>query len=77
MDGCKHTCLVLLPKPSARVQCRHCHLTIKLDDLSGQYCPECYETSGKRQYDFEAVEESPSESTQYRCEDCGVLINCD
>ena len=76
MDDCKHSHLVLLPKPSDRVRCRQCHLTIKIDDLTGKYCPECYEMSGKRHNDFEEVEETPSESVQYRCEDCGVLINC-
>ena len=76
MDACTHHHLVLLPKPGNRLRCRHCHLTIKSDELSERYCPECFETSGKRRYDFEDVVDTTVNVTQYRCEDCGVIIDC-
>jgi len=75
MTSCKHGNLVLLPGQKKRMRCKHCHLTIKVDDLEKEYCPECFEVHGKRWYDFEEVEEDLSETTQYRCEDCGLIIN--
>jgi predicted RNA-binding Zn-ribbon protein involved in translation (DUF1610 family) len=77
MDSCRHSHLTLLPKQSHRLRCRHCHLTIKADELSNRYCPECFEVRGKRHADFEEVQATDTERTQYRCEDCGVIIDCD
>lgn len=54
------------------MRCRHCHLTLTANELRGDYCPECFETSGKKQYDFEAIESL--EDTKYRCEQCGAII---
>jgi hypothetical protein len=45
--------------------------------LTNRYCPECFEESGKKRYDFEEVLESKQEHIQYRCEDCGALIECE
>jgi hypothetical protein len=45
--------------------------------LNNNYCPECFEVSGKKRYDFEEVKNLKIESTKYRCEDCGMIINCD
>jgi predicted RNA-binding Zn-ribbon protein involved in translation (DUF1610 family) len=73
MNACHHKKLVLLPGPRQRLRCRHCHLTISADELGDGHCPECFERSGYRRNDFEAV---PAEtvSTKYRCETCGALI---
>ena len=66
---------MLLPGKKNRVRCKHCHLTIKADDLGNNYCPEYFEVHGNRRYDFQEVAEDESETTQYRCEDCGLIIN--
>jgi hypothetical protein len=67
---------MLLPKQNNRVRCHHCHLTIKVNELSNSYCPECFEVSGKKRYEFGAVNDEKTEIIQYRCEDCGVVIDC-
>ena len=66
--------LVLLSLQNDRVRCGHCHLTIERAELSNRYCPECYETTGSKRYDFQEVVEPMAEKVQYRCEDCGMLI---
>ncbi len=73
-NQCPHKNLLLLPAPKDRLRCRHCALTIKSDELSSRYCPECYEATGSKRYDFDEVEEPIDGSVQYRCEDCGMLI---
>ena len=75
MESCAHRNLLLLPQPKNRLRCRHCHLTIKADDLQTRYCPECFETSNKKRFDFEEIAAATSDITHYRCEDCGVLID--
>lgn len=77
MTSCRHQHLMLIPAPKSRVRCRYCHLTISLQELAGGYCPECYDSSGKRRYDFEDVADVEADRTQYRCEDCGVMIDCE
>ena len=77
MDPCKHTNLTLLPGAGERLRCRECHLTIEKSELGGGYCPECFETFGKKQYEFEPVAASGKAVTRYRCEGCGVIIKCD
>ncbi len=73
MPPCPHLNLMLLETPAPRMRCRHCHLTIRADELNGGYCPECYETDGRRRYDFETL--APRDAVvRYRCEDCGILI---
>jgi predicted RNA-binding Zn-ribbon protein involved in translation (DUF1610 family) len=67
---------MLLAKQGDRLRCHHCHLTISMSELSNRYCPECFEVSGKKRYDFEAVEDTKTVIVQYRCEDCGVMIDC-
>ncbi len=74
MTSCRHMNLVLLPNEKNRLRCRHCHLTISADELQGSYCPECYEASGRKLYDFEEIEAGEQEKTRYRCEQCGVVI---
>ncbi len=73
MSNCPHHNLLLLEVPAPRLRCRHCHLTIREDELDGGFCPECYETSGKRRYEFETLAGADGE-IKYRCEDCGLLI---
>ncbi len=71
--NCLHKNLVLLTHAQGRVRCRHCHLTIQREELRG-YCPECYESSGRKRNDFDEVEAEPEGKAQYQCEDCGIRI---
>lgn len=77
MDGCKHTSLLLLTGPRNRVRCRTCHLTIEKNEIGDSYCPECFDARGEKRYDFEEVKASGTEGTNYRCEECGVIVHCD
>jgi Zn finger protein HypA/HybF involved in hydrogenase expression len=74
MSACRHLQLVLLPEQKNRLRCRHCHLTINADELTSRYCPECFESSGRKRYDFDEVAEVKDDVARYRCEDCGVMI---
>lgn len=74
MSECRHKNLILLKESSNKLRCRICHLTINAEELGENYCPECYETSGKRQYDFESVKKEDSGISRYRCEDCGIVF---
>ncbi len=75
-DSCKHSSLLLLPDQENRLRCRQCHLTIKANDLGDSHCPECFEDRGEKRYDFEDVEMEEKEGARYRCEECGLLIDC-
>ncbi len=72
MSSCKHTNLMLLTENKDRLRCVHCHLTIKAEEIGGSFCPECYESQGKKRYEFEEVK--GDESVRYRCEECGAFI---
>ena len=74
MSDCMHRQLVLVRDTHARIRCRHCHLTIKATDLSGRYCPECFETTHTKRYDFDEVVPVDSGIVYYRCEACGGMI---
>jgi len=74
MSDCLHKNLVLIKVAENKLRCKHCHLTITADELDGGYCPECYEESGKKQYDFETINTANPDISQYRCEDCGAII---
>ncbi len=74
MTSCNHTTLELLPEKKKRLRCRHCHLTINVDELGDGYCPECFETHGQNRYEFEEMEEIERKTVRYICEDCGVVI---
>lgn len=77
MTSCKHSQLVLLAEnKKSRLRCRHCHLTISPEELTEGYCPECFEIDGKKRYDFEKLEVKKSQITKYRCEKCGIIIEC-
>ena len=77
MTVCKHSVIALLPEKKNLLRCRNCHLTIKADDLGTGYCPECFEVSGRKQYDFEEVAVEEKGPARYRCEECGVIIESD
>ncbi|MGE3537999.1 MAG: hypothetical protein AB7N91_11280 [Candidatus Tectimicrobiota bacterium] len=74
MDTCRHLQLVLVRDNALRIRCRHCHLTIKPEELPGRYCPECLETTRAKRYDFEEVALADPATVRYRCETCGGLI---
>ena len=74
MKSCSHTNLELLPESKPKLRCRHCHLTLIAEDLTEGFCPECFETSGKKRYDFEELKSAEEPAARYRCDDCGVII---
>lgn len=74
MTSCRHLNLVLLPQDKNKLRCRHCNLTLSADELKDGYCPECYEVTGTKHYDFEEIESEDNEKARYRCEKCGVII---
>jgi transposase-like protein len=51
-------------------------LTITAQELGKSYCPECFESTGKKHYDFDEIHEPETEKTRYRCESCGIIIEC-
>ena len=77
MTACNHSKLIQLPEEKNRLRCRHCHLTIKADELGESYCPECFEMDGNKYYDFEELPAEKSVTARYRCEDCGAIIESD
>jgi Zn finger protein HypA/HybF involved in hydrogenase expression len=64
---------MIITESSNRLRCRHCHLTLKAEELEGGYCPECLAVSGRKRDDFEKIE-TTGKMTQYRCEDCGARL---
>lgn len=74
MTLCNHRQLELLPAQQSKLRCRHCHLTIAPDELDGGYCPECYESHGRRHEDFETLAAPSLGGARYRCEGCGIII---
>ncbi len=74
MAACQHLKLALVRDTQARVRCRHCHLTIKPAELPGRYCPECFEATQTKRYDFEEVVVADPGIVRYRCEECGGMI---
>ena len=71
---CHHTKLELLPERKKTLRCRHCHLTMDGEDLGDACCPECFEVSGEKRYDFEEITTMGERSARYRCEDCGAIV---
>jgi predicted RNA-binding Zn-ribbon protein involved in translation (DUF1610 family) len=74
MKSCSHTNLELLPERKNTVRCRYCHLTLAGEDLQDGFCPECFDVSGIKRYEFEEVKRSEESATRYRCDDCGAII---
>ncbi len=78
MTECGHTKLTILRKVAdARVRCQRCHLSITAAELGTSHCPECYETSGAKRYDFEPVAPAAEGPSRLRCEDCGLMIDAE
>ena len=77
MTECSHKELLLIPEKKGRLRCRNCHLTIAADELGDDCCPECYEADGTRRYDFESVASENTGTAVYRCEACGITIECE
>ena len=74
MNSCNHTNLELLPERKKTVRCRHCHLTLAVEVLPDGFCPECFDTSGAKRYEFDEVKSREEPAARYRCDDCGVII---
>jgi hypothetical protein len=74
MESCNHKNLELLPGPRPKVRCRHCHLTLAAEDLAEGFCPECFDASGQKRYEFEELASPETAPSRYRCDDCGVII---
>jgi phage FluMu protein Com len=74
MVSCTHDKLELLPERKMTLRCRHCHLTLGRDELEEGFCPECFETSGSKRYEFEEMAAPEDGIVRYRCEDCGAVI---
>lgn len=73
MNACAHESLELLPSVD-RVRCVRCHLTISIEELGEDCCPECFEEAGIEHRDFEPVADPEPGVVRYRCESCGVII---
>lgn len=71
---CAHKTLQVLKPPEPRIRCLHCHLTLDRNDLADGCCPECIEVSGRRREAFEEVNAGQTSAPQYRCDECGILI---
>lgn len=74
MKECPHLHLLILNQSPVRLQCRFCHLTLKRDELDRGYCPECFETTGKKHDDFDEIVLPGEGTVNYRCEDCGIIL---
>jgi len=74
MSSCNHTTLELLPERKKRVRCRYCHLTLAVEDLQDGYCPECFDASANKRYEFDEVKSPEEPTARYRCDDCGAII---
>jgi hypothetical protein len=76
MPSCNHNKLELLQSRKRTVRCRRCHLTLDAEELGDDPCPECFDKSGRRHYDFEEIAAGGTSSVSYRCEECGVIVKC-
>jgi hypothetical protein len=74
MNSCNHTTLELLPARKSSLRCRYCHLTLAGEDLQAGYCPECFDVSGTKRYEFDEVKSREEAAARYRCDDCGAII---
>ncbi len=72
---CRHKNLILIKENKNKVRCTHCHLTINMEELDTDFCPECWETDGVKRRNFEKVEQKTINTDVYRCEDCGAEID--
>jgi uncharacterized Zn finger protein len=49
-------------------------LTLDGQELGDNYCPECFDRSGERRYEFDEVERANDGAATYRCEQCGAVV---
>jgi Fe-S-cluster-containing dehydrogenase component len=75
MASCPHGTLELLPERKTTLRCRFCHLTLSGEELGEGFCPECFETSGSKRYEFEELVAAETNVARYRCEECGAIIS--
>jgi hypothetical protein len=75
MASCNHSTLELLTERKTTLRCRYCHLTISGEEVGDGFCPECFDASGNKRYEFERIVASEATAARYRCEDCGVIIS--
>jgi predicted RNA-binding Zn-ribbon protein involved in translation (DUF1610 family) len=61
-------------KTGKKLRCGHCHLTINEEELETDFCPECWESEKIRRRNFEEIIKEDSDTDQYRCEKCGILV---
>ena len=74
MNDCKHQRLVLLTPKGEKLRCRHCDLTLDKEELTTDFCPECYEVNGVKRSDFEEIGTKDDGIERYSCEECGLII---
>lgn len=74
MTSCRHSTLELLIERKTTMRCRRCHLTMAADELGDGHCPECFESSGTKHFDFEELTHAGRQEARYRCEECGIVI---
>ena len=74
MTDCKHSTLELLAERKSTMRCRRCHLTLAAEDLGDGHCPECFDSSGIKNFDFEELAQTGGSGARYRCEECGIVI---
>ena len=74
MTDCKHSTLKLLAERKRTMRCRRCHLTMAAEELGEGHCPECFDSSGSKNFDFEEIVHSDGKGARYRCEECGIVI---
>jgi hypothetical protein len=74
MASCSHGTLELLPERKTTLRCLKCHLTISAEELGDGFCPECFDASGTKRYEFEELATIEGGSARYRCEECGTII---
>jgi Zn finger protein HypA/HybF involved in hydrogenase expression len=74
MSACRHTTLELLPERRSTVRCKHCHLTLSADEIGDGFCPECFDGTRVKRYDFESLSSGSASVVRYRCEECGAII---
>lgn len=75
MSDCRHVTLELIIERKGTKRCRRCSLTISTEELGDGYCPECFDGTGVKHFDFEDVVSQTQKAARYRCEDCGVIIS--
>jgi len=74
MTSCRHATLELLVERKTTMRCRRCHLTLAAEELGDGHCPECFDSSGTKHFEFEELTHAGGQGARYRCEECGIVI---